>query len=64
MDAEPRKQLLQELFGNQESGIQISYLRISLGASDLSSTVYTYNDLPIGQIDESLQQFDPRIRRL
>lgn len=57
MDAEPRRQLLQELFGNSESGIQISYLRISLGASDLSASVYTYNDLPTGQTDELLQQF-------
>ncbi len=49
--------LLNELFGNGESSIGVSYLRIGIGATDLSSTVYTYNDLPIGQTDVNQTSF-------
>ncbi|MFM1793947.1 MAG: hypothetical protein RL642_332 [Bacteroidota bacterium] len=52
-----RATLLQELFGNNENSISISYLRISIGASDLSREVFSYNDLPIGQTDPQLTQF-------
>jgi len=52
-----RKELLQELFGNGNNDIGISYLRISIGASDLSSSTFTYNDLPNGQTDINLNQF-------
>lgn len=49
--------LLQELFGNSENGIGISYLRLSIGASDLSDSVYTYDDVPAGQADPDLSEF-------
>ena len=49
--------LLQELFGNAPNAIGISYLRISIGASDLSASVYTYNDIPAGQTDPALTRF-------
>lgn len=49
--------LLQELFGTGENSISISYLRISIGASDLSPEVFSYNDLPAGQTDVALSQF-------
>ena len=49
--------LLQELFGMQENAIGVSYLRISIGASDLSSQVFTYDDIPAGQTDPTLQHF-------
>lgn len=49
--------LLQELFGNGPGSISISYLRISIGASDLSASVYTYNDIPAGQTDPNLDHF-------
>jgi glucosylceramidase len=49
--------LLQELFGNSATSIGVSYLRISIGASDLSASVYTYNDLPAGQTDPTLANF-------
>jgi len=52
-----KKQLLQELFGNQSTSIGISYLRISLGASDLDSAVFSYNDLPQGATDLKLEKF-------
>jgi len=50
-----KKSLLHELFSINEN--QVSYLRISIGASDLSSEVFTYDDLPAGQTDLQLQQF-------
>jgi len=49
--------LLKELFGTAGRSIGISYLRISLGASDLSSTVFSYDDMPAGQTDEDLSEF-------
>lgn len=57
MNATAQASLLKELFGQQESSIGISYLRISIGASDLSRAVFSYNDLPKGQIDTSLTKF-------
>jgi len=57
LNYQKRKELLQELFGNNENSIKISYLRISIGASDLNATPFTYNDLPAGQTDVSLSQF-------
>jgi glucosylceramidase len=57
LPAASRSALLNELFGRNENGIGISYLRISLGASDLSAAVFSYNDLGIGQTDVGLTQF-------
>ena len=34
------------------NGIAVSYLRISLGASDLNSEVFSYDDMPSGQTDD------------
>lgn len=58
MDADKRKVLLKELFAFDGKNIGISYLRVSIGASDLSDHVFTYNDLPTGQTDEKIQKFD------
>lgn len=52
-----RASLLQELFGNSPTSIRVSYLRLSIGASDLSPTAFTYNDLPAGQTDPTLTNF-------
>lgn len=52
-----RKALLQELFGNSGNSISISYLRISIGASDLNDHAFSYDDLPEGQTDVQLQKF-------
>ena len=58
MDADKRKALLKELFAFDGKNIGISYLRVSIGASDLSDHVFTYDDLTEGQIDEKIQKFD------
>ncbi len=44
LNAAQRTALLTELFKNDGNNIGISYLRISIGASDLSSTAFTYDD--------------------
>jgi glucosylceramidase len=57
MSKEIRTSLLKELFGDDESSIGISYLRLSIGASDLNETVFTYDDVPAGQSDSTLEHF-------
>ncbi|MCY0968525.1 glycoside hydrolase family 30 protein [Chryseobacterium wangxinyae] len=52
-----RKALLNELFGKEENSISISYLRLSIGASDLDGEVFSYNDLPQEQTDLTLSEF-------
>ncbi len=57
LPAAEQDKLLNELFGHSENAIGTSYLRISIGASDLSAHVFTYNDLPAGETDEQLTKF-------
>lgn len=57
LPAPQKASLLQELFGTAANSISVSYLRISIGASDLSPEVFSYNDLPTGQTDPTLAQF-------
>ncbi len=57
LNAQKRQELLQELFGKNDNSISISYLRISIGASDLNAAPFTYDDLPLGQTDVNLTQF-------
>lgn len=60
LPASMQNELLKELFGADSNSIGISYLRTSIGASDLSASVYTYDDMPAGQTDVSLQNFSLR----
>ncbi|MBN2807224.1 MAG: hypothetical protein JXR22_11250 [Prolixibacteraceae bacterium] len=57
MSAEKQQALLQQLFSSEGKGIGVSYLRLSIGASDLSDSVFTYNDMPAGVTDLSLEKF-------
>jgi glucosylceramidase len=52
-----KNNLLKELFSTDDNSIGISYLRISIGASDLSQKVYTFDDMPAGQTDVPLNKF-------
>jgi glucosylceramidase len=52
-----RKQLLEELFLTRDNGIGISYLRISVGASDLDDHVFSYDDVKSAQPDVALDSF-------
>jgi glucosylceramidase len=49
--------LLNELFGNDSGSIGINFLRISIGASDLNSSVFSHDDVPNGTTDTLLQHF-------
>jgi glucosylceramidase len=55
LNAAKKQELLNDLFGS--SGIGVNYLRISIGASDLNSEVFSYDDMPAGQTDPTLAQF-------
>jgi glucosylceramidase len=57
MTAGKRTALLQELFGTEGNGIGVSYVRLSIGASDLSSHLFSYDDLPAGQTDPEMKRF-------
>jgi glucosylceramidase len=58
MSAAARTALLKELFSTAGNGIGGSYIRLSIGASDLDATVFSYDDLPQGQTDTAMERFD------
>ncbi|HEY6901950.1 MAG TPA: glucosylceramidase, partial [Puia sp.] len=55
LPAGQRSALLRELFLTDSTNIGVSYLRISIGASDLSSRIFSYDD---NTNDSSLTYFD------
>ena len=57
LDATRKAALLQELFNTDKNNIGVSYLRISIGASDMSANPFTYDDMPTGQTDTAMQYF-------
>lgn len=56
MSPEARTAILRELFDPKE-GIGISCIRLTLGASDLNSFVFSYDDMPAGKEDFRLKHF-------
>ena len=58
MSPASRAALLKDLFTTDSTHIGGSYLRVSIGASDLSDHVYSYDDLPAGQTDTTMEHFD------
>ncbi|MBP1841304.1 glycoside hydrolase family 30 protein [Formosa algae] len=50
-----RTEILDDLFNANQTGV--SYLRISIGASDLDAEAFSYNDLADGETDINLTQF-------
>ena len=57
MGAAQRTALLKELFTTGGDGIGVSYLRVSIGASDMNERVYSYDDLPSGETDVEMAKF-------
>lgn len=57
MSPDRRMSLLRELFGIKDDGIGISYLRVSIGSSDLNEKAYSYDDLAEGETDTTLGHF-------
>ena len=58
MSRPERTKLLKDLFATDGDAIGVSYIRLSIGASDLNSFVFSYNDLPEGETDFTLAKFD------
>jgi glucosylceramidase len=58
MDAAKRAALLHNLFTTEGDGIGVSYLRLTVGSSDMNDHVYSYDDLPQSTSDSS-PQTDP-----
>lgn len=63
LPAAQKDDLIKELFAWDSTHIGVSYLRISIGASDLSSSTFTYDDMPAGQTDQSLAHFNIDIEK-
>ncbi|MCF6403717.1 glucosylceramidase [Chitinophaga filiformis] len=57
LSADVQDALLKELFLTDSTHIGVSYLRVSIGASDLSVAPFTYNDLPAGETDVNMTKF-------
>jgi len=57
LDSDRRAAILQELFSTSGTNIGVSYLRVSIGASDLDDHVFSYDDLPEGQTDPEMTRF-------
>ncbi|MET4082516.1 glucosylceramidase [Pedobacter sp. UYP30] len=57
LDAQTQDKTLKDLFSTENNSIGVSYLRISIGSSDLDANVFTYDDLTNGQIDVDLNSF-------
>jgi glucosylceramidase len=52
-----KNELLNEIFGKGKDALGVSYIRISIGASDLDAHVFSYDDLPKGETDSLLLKF-------
>jgi glucosylceramidase len=57
MAADKRAALLHNLFTTEGDGIGVSYLRLTVGSSDMNDHVYSYDDLPEGQTDPDMVHF-------
>ena len=58
MSREARAKILQQIFARDGNNLAVSYLRVSIGASDLNSFVFSYDDLAPGETDYELKKFD------
>ncbi len=58
MTTEARKKLLQDLFSSKDNHIGVTYIRLSVGSSDLNSFVFSYDDLKEGETDFKLEKFN------
>jgi glucosylceramidase len=55
--ASSRNMAMTNLFTRIGGGIGLSFVRNPMGASDLSRSIYSYDDLPAGQTDANLNFF-------
>lgn len=54
LPSQKRDAILQEIFGQGPNALNVNYLRISMGASDLDAAVFSYDDLVAGTVDPDL----------
>ena len=52
-----RKAIMGELFGRADGGLGLSFTRLTIGASDFSSSDYSYDDTPANAPDPQLRHF-------
>lgn len=52
-----RRAIMRELFGRNSGGLGLSFTRLTVGASDFSSTHYSYDDTPGNAPDPELRHF-------
>jgi glucosylceramidase len=57
MSPEHRAALLKQVFSPEGDGIGATYIRVSIGSSDMNDHAYSYDDMPAGQTDEDLKHF-------
>jgi glucosylceramidase len=57
LEADKRKAIMAELFGRGPSGLGLSFTRLTIGASDFSTSDYSYDDTPGNTPDPELRQF-------
>lgn len=57
MDAQQRSALLHELYG-PPPGLNFGMMRLTMGASDFSLKLYTFDDIPFGDDDPDLKHFN------
>src|SRR5271167_1638327 len=57
MDPAQRSALLKELFATEGNDLGISYLRVSIGSSDMNDHVFSYDDLAAGETDVDQAKF-------
>ena len=57
MDPASRAAILHELYADDGNNIGSSYIRVSVGASDMNDHVYSYDDMPEGQTDPAMAKF-------
>ena len=48
---------MSDLFTRNGAGIGLSFMRNPMGASDIARSVYSFDDLPVGETDTTLAQF-------
>ena len=52
-----RKAIMAELFGRADGGLGLSFTRLTVGASDFSTSDYSYDDTPANAPDPQLRHF-------
>jgi len=57
MSKDKQVELIHELFGLSDTGVGISYLRLTIGSSDLNDHTFSYDDIPAGTTDPQLKYF-------